>query len=166
MGATATRRKAQKSTKFAWRDGSRFKISADIAGGELDRIKRNAGDLTPGVVVDAAAHPDNPLHGCFDWDDASAAGKHRLLQARQLINSVYVVVIRDEKPQPERPVYFSVKTEEEGRTYRTAVEIMSSEEAQASLLEEAKTVLKGFRVRYQHVKELCGVHAEIDKVTK
>ena len=50
------------------------------------------GVLTPDAVVEAAASPDSPLHGYFEWDDTEAARKYRLEQARTLIRSVHVEV--------------------------------------------------------------------------
>lgn len=59
---------------------------------ELKRIAEQAsGLLTPDAVVAAAKDPANPLHEEFEWDDAVAAHKHRLSQARHLIRSVRIV---------------------------------------------------------------------------
>jgi hypothetical protein len=45
----------------------------------------NAGRITPEDVVQDAADPESPLHPYFDWDDAQAAHKHRLEQARTIL---------------------------------------------------------------------------------
>lgn len=55
---------------------------ADAAGGVI----------APEAVVEAARDPASPLHGAFDWDDASAAHEHRIETARKLIRSVKVEV--------------------------------------------------------------------------
>jgi hypothetical protein len=44
------------------------------------------------MVVKAAAEKKSPLHARFDWDDKSAAHKHRLEQAGELIRRVRVEV--------------------------------------------------------------------------
>lgn len=60
---------------------------------ELERMaKANGGRLTPEDVVAAAADPASPLHGAFDWDDAAAAAKWRIEQARELIRSVRIEI--------------------------------------------------------------------------
>src|ERR1700722_6667454 len=47
--------------------------------------------LTPDIVVRDAQDSQSPLHGEFDWDDQSAAGKQRIDTARRLIASVRIV---------------------------------------------------------------------------
>ena len=50
------------------------------------------GRLTPSELVRDASDPTHPLHDHFDWDDASAAHKHRLNQAARLIKSIKFTV--------------------------------------------------------------------------
>jgi hypothetical protein len=60
--------------------------------------KTNNGRIAAEDLVKAAEDPESPLHGYFDWDDASAAHQHRLEQARRLIASVkYEVVVNSHK---------------------------------------------------------------------
>ena len=51
-----------------------------------------AGDLTAPRVVEEARAESSPLHAHFDWDDTTAAHKHRLEQARTLIRRVRLEV--------------------------------------------------------------------------
>jgi hypothetical protein len=68
--------------------------SSEQKGQILDAIaKANGGKLTPELVVLAARNPEHPLHGEFDWDDASAAHQHRLSTARAIIRSVRINVV-------------------------------------------------------------------------
>jgi hypothetical protein len=53
----------------------------------------NLGSITPQDVLDDARAPDSPLHGLFQWDDATAAEAHRLDQAREVIRQVRVTVV-------------------------------------------------------------------------
>lgn len=55
------------------------------------------GLLLPSTVVEFAASEDSPLHKHFDWDDASAASKHRIHQARVLINGWRITVEHEER---------------------------------------------------------------------
>ena len=55
---------------------------------------RNGGHISPQIVIDAARDPDSPLHPYFTWDDVEAAEKQRLHEARTLIRSVRVEVVR------------------------------------------------------------------------
>jgi hypothetical protein len=51
-----------------------------------------AGALTAPRVVEEARDESSPLHAHFDWDDTTAAHKHRLEQARTLIRRVRLEV--------------------------------------------------------------------------
>lgn len=64
---------------------------ADTVAAELTRIHEQHGNITPGIVLSEATDPSAPLHPCFDWNDASAADKYRIQQARHLIRAVHVV---------------------------------------------------------------------------
>lgn len=50
------------------------------------------GRITAKRLVDAARDKKHPLHKDFIWDDKRAAEKHRLDRAREIIQSVRVVV--------------------------------------------------------------------------
>ena len=52
-----------KTKFFAWRSGYHAKIAADVAGRELERIrKKNKGTLTADLVAAEAKPKSNPLH--------------------------------------------------------------------------------------------------------
>jgi hypothetical protein len=53
------------------------------------------GRITPRRLVDAARNETHPLHKDFIWDDRTAAEKHRLDRAREIIQSVRVIVTTD-----------------------------------------------------------------------
>lgn len=66
---------------------------------ELDAIAENADDgkLHAAAIVEFARDPSTALHKRFDWNDASAASKYRIEQARQLIE-VYVTEVPNVGP--------------------------------------------------------------------
>lgn len=73
-------------------------VSAQDAGEELERIRKNQrGKLTPDDVV-AIASQGGPLHSAFEWDDGVAGHQYRLGQARRLIRAVRVIVNGDTAP--------------------------------------------------------------------
>lgn len=57
----------------------------------LRAIEKEAGMVTPSLVVLKAESPNHPLHRYFTWDDTDAARKHRDWEARTLIQAVNVV---------------------------------------------------------------------------
>lgn len=63
--------------------------------GRLQEIAQG-GRLTAKAVVEDARNEDSPLHAEFEWNDAKAAEKFRLEQARTLIQSFKVYIeLRD-----------------------------------------------------------------------
>ncbi len=74
-------------------------------------MEDSRGRLTPEQVVDAARSSKSALHKCFTWDDSEAAHKWRIDEARELIRSVRIEVVVEDRPirsivyvrDPEQP---------------------------------------------------------------
>jgi hypothetical protein len=65
---------------------------------ELERISRlKGGRITPDTVIVEAKKKSSPLHEFFTWDDSEAAKKQRLYEARELIRSVRVTTVVEER---------------------------------------------------------------------
>ena len=123
---------------YKWRSSYRGRVSADIAGPELERVKAEHGALTAELVVDEARSEDAPLHPVFEWRDEVAAEQHRMQQAYRLIRALVVV---DEVKHTERPAYVLV-TSEETRT-RTTYEDAAVVVADVDLFADAIGRLEG-----------------------
>jgi hypothetical protein len=78
------------------------------------------GRITPEKVVDAARDPDCPAHDLFEWDDAKAASKYRLDQARELlakrikiVTDSYTIMVpryvRDPEARAAQQSYVSIR---------------------------------------------------------
>lgn len=68
---------------------------------EMDAMLKSmasGGRLTPQAVLEEAESAESPLHGWFEWDDTVAAAAYRLDQARDLIRSVEVTLIVEDRP--------------------------------------------------------------------
>lgn len=97
-------------------------VKADI----VERIKfleDKNGRLTPEIVVQDAKNLDSPLHEEFEWNDAKAAAKFRIEQARDLIQRVRVEVKVHEQ-SIRVPLYVrdpEAKSDEQG--YRSIVRL-------------------------------------------
>lgn len=142
---------------------------------EIQRLANAAqGALTEDAVIEAARDPDNPLHPCFDWDDASAAAKYRRVQARSMIRRVQIVVettdyriripayVRDPDVEPNQQGYTSVvqvKTEHDRRR-----EILVAEFARAAAaLDRAYRIAKYFGLQEDAQvihQQLLALHAK------
>jgi hypothetical protein len=161
--------KEEPKREWSWKPGSRYSVPAEVAGEVLEQIREQNGGITPAAVVDEASDPDHPLHDTFCWDDSEAACKYRLAQARQLINSVRVVV-RGSSPTP---AFINVTIQQNveadlsaSRGYLPSAEVMASVDYRDQALEEALRALRGWEMRYRHLEELAGIMAAIDKVKK
>lgn len=157
---------------YKWAVGSRFKVNAQAAGEEIDRLRgENGGSVSAPIVVAAASDEASVLHNAFEWNDEKAANEHRLAQARSLLRSVVVVVEDDErmtthevrafvkyeptdKPAGAKNVYTHVKT------------AMETPEIREQLVERAWEELTSWRLRYEKLREFSDIFAAIDDVRR
>ena len=152
-----------------WRAGSRFtKVKAEDAYAELEDIKQESGGvITPAAVVERAKDDTNVLHEAFEWDDATAANKHRLSEARNLIRSVQV--IRTDTPIAQAmEVYHHVtrttskEGEEPKKVYMRIDDILADPVAKAELLKNAIVDALTFKKKYYLLSELSQITGAID----
>jgi hypothetical protein len=78
------------------KQGGNMKLTEDAVQ-ELNALAGRSGKLTPEQVLEAAENESSALHGCFTWDDGEAAAKWRIEEARELIRSVRIEVIINER---------------------------------------------------------------------
>ncbi len=105
-------------------------LHAQVAGDELERIRRANGDrLEAKQVVVEARPPGAPLHDMFTWDDSEAAEQFRLREARTLIRSVRILV----GGSKSEPAYVNVKIEDAQYYQSTRVAIRNKDEWQSAL---------------------------------
>lgn len=79
--------------RFRAQRGCRFShVDAERIGPELIRLKNeNGGVLTKNLILESATEEDSVLHSDFEWDDETAAQKHRLDQAGYMLRSIMIV---------------------------------------------------------------------------
>lgn len=63
----------------------------------LVQLHKQHGTLTPEIVVNDAKRKESPLHSLFEWNTKKAAEAHWHDVARQLIRSVRVTVVNEER---------------------------------------------------------------------
>ena len=80
--------------KYKATEGAPFsQKKAQKYGEELNAIaEKNEGKIKPQDVIERAKVKSSALHDYFDWNNDTAAEKHRLWQARNLINHITVVI--------------------------------------------------------------------------
>lgn len=123
---------------------------------ELKRIAESQGGVIRAQDVLAEARKkDSPLHHRFEWDDTEAAEKYRMIQARALI-SISAEVTKGSNV-PTR-VFVSLKNERwSGGGYRTAVSVLSNEDMQQQLLQDALENMEYFREKFKRLQQLSDV---------
>lgn len=144
-----------------WKPGfaALHKADAQLVAAEIASIGDSA---TPAQIVDKARDPSSELHKCFEWNDAVAAEKHRLDQARQVVRHLVIrETVREDKPQ----IRFFFKPES-GSGYRPAQIIVRNQDSYQNLLASALRDLEALRVKYHSLTELEAVFDAIEELMR
>lgn len=137
----------------------------------LRAIEREAGAITPALVVAMAESPDHPLHKYFTWDDTEAAKRYRDEQARKLIQSVNVVFTDSGGEQRTVRAFVNVKPDEEetddaigGQGYISVQRATKSGSYQQQVVQYAHAQLQTWNAKFGTFKEFFEVSKAITEV--
>jgi hypothetical protein len=120
----------------------------------LLNIYTNRGELTPQIVVDEARPEGAPLHDRFEWNDKTAGEAYRRVQAGQLIRSVQIEYVPDERKYVR--AFSSVRqTDTEKRGYQPTEEILSDPLRAKILLRECQRAIADLKLKYGHLAEFA-----------
>lgn len=126
------------------------------------QIRQKRGRLTPAIVVKEAESKSHPLHDEFDWDDASAAHKHRLEHAARLIRLVKIKVVLPSGPCCVRQWHAvraaGVIDAPEG--YVSNEDVVSTPVYRQAMLRQMERDWKALVARYEHLKEFWSMVAK------
>ena len=134
--------------KKAWKMGGFFDADAEKVADEILDI---GGTVTPQQVLEKARNENTELHKCFEWDDAIASEKYRLIQARDVIR---FLVIEEEQEPEERPKIKAFYVTEPSGGYKPVELIVRQEDEYKKLLERAWAELRAFKAKYAMLTEL------------
>jgi hypothetical protein len=81
---------------YEWKNGSRIKADASKVGKEIASLGK---EITAENVVRKARDDGSALHNCFEWDDSAAAEEYRLVQAREIMRSLVVIIDKPDEPK-------------------------------------------------------------------
>lgn len=146
-------------------------MSKEINAARLAELKKieskHKGVLHPRDVVSTARNEKSALHSYFDWDDKSAAAKHRLEQARSLITEFHEIHYVDHTPYSV-PVYTSLHTDrKEGKGgYRRMERVLKTRTGREELLETALWELSALERKYKSLHELTAVFEAARQIRK
>ncbi len=162
------RRKIVQSYEFRNSGKTKYSVDAQAVGEELEAISNKHGTLNAHVVVKAAERKSSPLHSCFTWDDASAAEKHRLHEARMLIGSVMVVTQHvDEPVRAFHSVKVTTSNGDDDTSERSYIPLdiaLSDDGYRQQLLEQAARDLNSWRRKYGELQELYKFFSEAQRI--
>lgn len=149
---------------YQFKSGSHIAGDAQAVGERLAKLE-SAGELTPRAVVDDARSESSPLHPLFEWNDAEAADRYRLVQAGHVIRCV-VVTVEDADPEQMRVVraFVPVIDESEHRSYVTTMRALADKNMRAQVLQQAYSELDAVLRKYRELRELSEVVQAVDRV--
>lgn len=122
----------------------------------LQRLYEERQELTPEVVEAAARPDDHPLHAHFEWDNAVAGYRYRLVQAAEMIRSVKITYA--ESPSGPRDVRAFVavpQADNARRCYRPTVEVLADDLQRRILLADMEREWRAFERRWSHMSEFA-----------
>jgi hypothetical protein len=150
-------------TEYVWHGGG-GPVDPNVAGAALDEIRRAAGGrLLPADVVEAARHPDHPLHRCFNWDDTEAARRWREQQAGRLICRLRIRVIPRKEGVPVVRLAYLSPQERPAQGYLPAAQAMDDQEIRKGIIATALAQLRGWERRCRDIEELAEVANDVRK---
>jgi len=135
---------------------------AAVIGPVLTRIEGRDGSIQTEAVVEEASGKNSPLHDYFDWDDKSAARKHRLQQARVMIGAIVVEYVAVSEERPPLRAFYSVETPDAGESYVSLEKVLSDDDYRKQVVEKARKEAKAWAERYRAYKEFGKVIKTID----
>lgn len=156
--------------------GYSFPVKPDIAGKHLEELyEESMGELTPEIVVENAKKKNSPIHPCFEWNDKKAAKKHRLHQARMLMSSINIKVIKDDGRKIDVPKFVNIKVDRMGNlthsnlhrehsSYMSIEKVMEVEELTEYVKEQAMREILRWKDKYAHVSEFSELCAKIEEI--
>ncbi|OQA02218.1 MAG: hypothetical protein BWY71_00100 [Planctomycetes bacterium ADurb.Bin412] len=152
-------KKSKKAKKnYDWKIG-KYKVPANVAGREIEKIIETNGVCTPALLLDESRDEKAPLHFEFEWDDSVAAEKHRLTQASDMIRCLVIVEERGKDQEPIRIRAFQfVETDPESKTdtrngYITLQETMERNDYGSQIRKRAAQELNAYQAKYSDLIE-------------
>lgn len=144
---------------YKWDKGSRFSVSAQVAGEVCEELEKK-GELTAKNLVDVSRPEDAPLHKCFNWNDEEAAELYREEQGRRLIRCL--ITVPENNVVSTRAYFNIVRNESE---YHSINVILENQDKYESMMAMALKELQAFEKKYAVLEKLKPVFDAIDKVS-
>lgn len=147
----------EKSMVYQWKT-IRYKVDAQIAGEEVERISRER-SLTPEAIVEESKEVESPLHVIFEWNDEKASHEWRKQQARVMLGNLITVKIDQEEIQEPVRAFVSVSHDES--EYTSVSVLMKDDILYDKYVIQALRELNSYKKKY---KDIVGLKKHFDKL--
>lgn len=142
---------------YRWKDGTHLPVAAQVAGEHIETLRSTHGVVTAPIILNDARDESSPLHRCFLWDDAKAAEKHRLTQARHLLERIVTVVTVDGGVPTETRAFVAIQVEDlPQRDFQPIQMVLDDPNGRQQIVNTALLELKRWVGKYSHIPELAG----------
>ena len=141
-----------------------YKISADVVGEVLEGIEARDGAVTKEAFLEESRPENAPTHRMFEWDDARAAEKYRLVQSKNIINNLRIVVQTDEEEARTLKAFVNVSTgtqNSSGRYVRIEAAV-ADDRSRGVMYRNALAELGSFKRKYRELTELEDIFRAIE----
>lgn len=145
--------------EYSWNIEGFYKQDANEVGKELEKI---GDELTPEKVVEVAKDENNILHEMFEWDDTIAGEKYRKMQAGNIIRAIRVDIVEDAEEKNKKVRAFV--TTKRNSTYKPIEKVVKDIDQYALLLDKAYRELNYIKLKYENLKEIQELLADIPDV--
>ena len=119
-----------------------YKADADKCANEIMGL---GDDVSPAQIVEYAKNPDTELNKCFTWNDAEAANKYRIYEARQVVCNL---IVRKENGEKQEPTPIRLFHKIENGHYKPLTLVVQNEDEYGSLLRQCKEALESLKRKY------------------
>jgi len=170
-------------SKYSWKDGYKPKVSAEIVGTALAKLKdgNEEGVVNAAMLLDYSRPEESETHDLFEWNDNAAAEKWRLYQSGRIINQLEVELIPIENKVTETDVqvittpieslstpikthaYWNIEPKGPAKQgiYMDAQTAFSNHDTRRKIMQQAYRDFKALECRYSNIKELATVFEAI-----
>lgn len=125
----------------------------DLVQVEVNRLYRESGGVSASQLVEAARPKKSPIHDAFQWDDSKAAAEHRLLQARQWIKRVKIIVEDKAETVVHVPAVTVAGEKIKEGVYKPIIHVVSNANEYALALQEITNGIKALERSYNRLTE-------------
>lgn len=141
-----------------------YRVPADVVGGVLEGIEARDGAVTKEAFLEESRPEDAPTHRMFEWDDAKAAEKYRLVQSKNIINNLKVVIQKNDEEPMALKAFVNVSTGSQcssGRYIRIEAAI-ADDRSRGVMYRNALAELGTFKRKYRELTELEDIFRAIE----